>query len=194
MDRNTIAKTVGADLVIVLLSWLVVAWSPPGVPYSVVFGVTLGLVGLVTFFGFYIASSTDPSAPDPRLRTAIAAAFFMFYLVLLTQIFGSPGLRVSFTRAEESAFGRDIFNGFTGFVGVILGFYFTAQAADSVTRTIQSESTIRAAIAADATTAAGVLAARGAASGVTSQVAPPAPPAASQEQGPALRYQPATLP
>jgi hypothetical protein len=161
MDRRAITWTMGVNLAIVVLGWALVAWDPSWLNNSVIFGVSLGAVGIVTFFGFYSAHASDAPARDPRLRNAIAAAFVMFYLVLLTQLFGSPSLRQSLTRDVESSFGQDIFNGFTTFVGVILGFYFAAWTADSLTRTIQSESTTREAIKADTATAAAVLASRG---------------------------------
>ena len=178
MDRRAITWTMGVDLAIVVLGWALVAWDPPWIPNSVIFGVSLGAIGIVTFFGFYGAHESDSPARDPRLRNAIAAAFVMFYLVLLTQLFGSPSLRLSLARDAESAFGRDIFNGFTTFVGVILGFYFVAWTADSVTRTIQSESTTREAIKANTATAAAVLASRG-----VTPMASPLPPAGGESGG-----------
>jgi hypothetical protein len=85
----------------------------------------------------------------------------MFYLVLLTQLFGSPSLRQSLARAEESAFGKAIFDGFTTFLGVILGFFFVTRAVESVTRTIQAEQTRRAEVGAGATRAGAAAAAPG---------------------------------
>jgi hypothetical protein len=154
--------------------------------WRVTIGAAMTLVAFVTFAGFYLASPADAPTRDPWMRNTIAASFVAFYLVLLTLLLVAPNFRIEVSSREQvpsrfapgpvdedesvgggnagqvasddlSPFGEEIFNGFTTFLGVILAFYFAAQAAEKVTDTIQQEKTTRAAIASDPSIAAQVL-------------------------------------
>jgi hypothetical protein len=59
--------------------------------------------------------------------------------------------------AQDLPFGEEIFNGFTSFVGIVIGFYFAAQAVERVADTVQSGQTTRAAIASESELARQVL-------------------------------------
>jgi hypothetical protein len=154
--------------------------------WRVTMGAALTLVAFVTFAGFYLASPADAQTRDPWMRNTIAASFVAFYLVLLTLLLVAPNFRIEVSSTEQvpsrfdpepvdedesvgggnagqvaaddlSPFGEEIFTGFTTFLGVILAFYFAAQAAEKVTDTIQQEKTTRAAIASNPAIAQQVL-------------------------------------
>jgi hypothetical protein len=154
-QRKWIKIALVTDIVIVVALWALLPLGSQGyrllpINHMVASGVALMLVAFVTFGGFYLASPAMATSRDPWMRNAIAATFVMFYLFLLTLLLASSPLRTAVTGEatppETITFGERMFNGFSTFVGIVLGFYFATQAAERVTETIQSGQTTRIAI------------------------------------------------
>lgn len=149
----------------------------PEISQAIVISGALGTIALLTFAAFYSATGTE------GMRTAIAATLVVFYLVLITHLIAAPGLRnqldtptpgspaavgappVPAASAGTSpaaapaatTFGRDIFNGLTEFVKLVLLFYFTAVTAEKAIATVTASSQNRASTEAAATTTAAAM-------------------------------------
>jgi hypothetical protein len=93
-----------------------VTWQP-------VVGISLSIVGVASFGGFYLASR--------RARVAIAASFLLTFLVSLTFIMTLQGLA---TDLNNDA--KEIFKDFLHFNEVIIGFYFGSEAIVSATKAV----------------------------------------------------------
>ena len=128
-------------------SWLLIVWHywvasapegtvvtvPVDVPYFVTIGVSVGVLTLVTFGSFYV---TTNRTSDESMRAAIAAALMVFYVVLVTDLLVIPGFISSLGEgtpttgdaAAVASFGQSLVTGLSGFVGVVLAFYFAAAA------------------------------------------------------------------
>ena len=167
-ERHWIRIAFAVDIAIVFAVWALLVLGSQGyriVPINqiVAVGVALMLVAFVTFGGFYLASPATATSRDPWMRNAIAASFVMFYLFLLTLLLtaapfrdvllglaaSAPGQQTPIdpqTSAGAAAFIEKMFDGFSTFLGIVLGFYFATQAAERITETIQSGQTTRTAI------------------------------------------------
>jgi hypothetical protein len=89
----------------------------------------LVVIGLTTFIGFYIFSED--------MRTAIAATFVLYYLVLLTEL-------LTATKFRESVQGAAVYTTFTTLITAIIVSYFGATAVERATKIIQDGKTARA--------------------------------------------------
>ncbi len=153
-----------AELLIALITWVVAWWllwlrdsgdtsMPPG---WTVIGFSLGLISLLVFTAFYISSSE----PDTSMRTAVAATFVVFYLVFTTYLAAAAGFRAELgitnegSNSQQKPFGATLFESLTGFMGIILAFYFAAGAVEKATKTASDAMTDRARIAAGRLTTA----------------------------------------
>jgi hypothetical protein len=157
-ERSWIKIALLADIAIVLLTWTLLVLGLQGaklipIPDVIVVGTALMLVAFITFGGFYLASPATATSRDPWMRNAIAATFVMFYLFLFSLLIVGSEVREwilddgTQSGAETFSFGVETFNGFTTFVGLVIGFYFATQAVERVTDAVQSGQTTRAAIA-----------------------------------------------
>jgi hypothetical protein len=176
-DRHWIRRA------LLLLGILAVAWAlilaqvvwPGRLPLTepVVIGVALMAIAVVTFFGFYLASPGNAPSRDPWMRNSIAAAIVMFYVVLMTFMLTNPLFRDVTWRlfwdqptgptnidatGGGATFGERIFDGLTGFVTIVLAFYFGATTVEHVINTIQTGQTERKAIEANPEVAQEILA------------------------------------
>lgn len=127
-------------------SWLLIYWHfavasgatgsgsvPLDVPYFITIGLSVGLVTLFSFASFYV---TTNRTSDEAMRAAIAAALVVFYVVLVTDLLVIPGFIASLGEgtpatgeaAAVASFGQGLVTGLSGFVGVVLAFYFAAAA------------------------------------------------------------------
>jgi hypothetical protein len=128
-----VSAAVGTGLLVALLfgaAWLAsrdkaLAWQP-------VVGLSLSVVAVAAFGGFYLASR--------RSRVGFAASFVLTFLVLLSYMLTLEGLAaaVNGTQGGElsaSADGvRELLTDFRGSVALIVGFYFGTDAAVSVVK------------------------------------------------------------
>lgn len=176
-SRRWIMAALVTDIVIVVGVWALrkLGTSGDGAMRAInlgevpIFGVAMMLIPIVTFAGFYLSTPPTASSRDPWMRNSIAATFVLSYLFLVALLLGLPSLRSSVsdptpgrsdtTQALEARepFGEVIFKGFSTFLGVVLAFYFAAQAVERVTETVQSGLTTRAAINTEPTLAQQVI-------------------------------------
>lgn len=161
-NRRYVVWALAADVAIVLVCLVLLMLrnadladgfvDSPTVPIGISIGAALMLVAIVTFLGFYTASPPTKGLQDASMRNAIVATFVVFYLVLLTFLLIAPNFRGQLeigdgaiiagqsivTEEEREAtqasldFGVEIFNGFTTFLTIIIGFYFAAQVGQSL--------------------------------------------------------------
>lgn len=113
------------------LMWAAYAleWNKPGnvnVPWEPIAGISLSVVAIVAFGGFYIASR--------RARIAIAASFLLTFLVTLPFVLTID----AFVPQTEQA--KDLFGDFRNIVSLIIGFYFASEAAVSGLKVIRAGS------------------------------------------------------
>lgn len=113
------------------LMWAAYAleWNRPGnvnVPWEPIAGISLSVVAIVAFGGFYIASR--------RARIAIAASFLLTFLVTLPFVLTID----AFVPQTEQA--KDLFGDFRKIVSLIIGFYFASEAAVSGLKVIRAGS------------------------------------------------------
>lgn len=125
-----------------------------GFAQALILGGSIGTVAFLTFAAFFVEVGTD------GMRTALAAAFVVFFLALTSHMIAAPNLRnaldtptppqvqvspapvgspapgataapaVAVAAAPPVAFGREIYNNITDFVKLILAFYFGAVTAE----------------------------------------------------------------
>jgi hypothetical protein len=150
-------------IVIWAASWVLIigryaGWlkgTPLDVPFFATVGFSTGLLALLTFGSFYVSKDTPV---DTAIRTSIAASLVIFYVVLVTDLLVVPGFigalgtgtaATADTQAAAS-FGQSIFTGLSGFVGIVLAFYFAAGAVEKAAEHVKDAVTTRAATAADA--------------------------------------------
>jgi hypothetical protein len=165
-------------IVVWLAAMFTLLWWPQ-VNQSIVISLSLGTIALVTFAGFY--SATGPEGmrtaiaatlvvfylvlithliAAPGLRNALDTPAPAAVAGLSAAPIGSAGAPQSpvaspipsQTAAANVAFGRDIFNGLTDFVKIVLLFYFTAVTAEKAVTTLAGAAQSRSKIQAAATT------------------------------------------
>ena len=78
----------------------------------------LGLIGMASFFGFYMATQ--------EMRIAIAASITLVYLSLISHLLLIGSLR---TVVLSDDAGKSVFDSFTGLVTVVVSFYLGSAAA-----------------------------------------------------------------
>jgi len=98
------------------------------VPWQPVAGISIVVVAVVAFGGFYVASR--------RARVAIAASFLLTFLVTLTYAISLEGLAGA-TRGDA----RELIDDFRYIVTLIVGFYFGTEAAVSIAKIRQVSTT-----------------------------------------------------
>ena len=104
-------------------------------PELIIVGASLGLIALLAFYSFYIATDNL----DVSMRTAIAATLLIFFVAASTYLIAVPAL-------VGVAAAQDLFASLTGFMSVILAFYFAATAAEKVAQVAKDASVSRAKI------------------------------------------------
>jgi hypothetical protein len=135
-----VAAAVGTGVLVALLfgaAWLAsrdkaLAWQP-------VVGLSLSVVAVAAFGGFYLASR--------RSRVGFAASFVLTFLVLLSYMLTLEGLAAAANGSqgggELSASAdsvRELLTDFRGAVALIVGFYFGTDAAVSAVKIWRTES------------------------------------------------------
>ena len=95
-----------------------------GNPWQPVIGISVSVVAIAAFGGFYVASR--------RARIAIASSFLLTFLVILTFVMTIE----AFSSAAKQGIAADLFNDFRNVITVIIGFYFGTEAAVSVAKVI----------------------------------------------------------
>ena len=98
------------------------------VPWQPVAGISIVVVAVVAFGGFYVASR--------RARVAIAASFLLTFLVTLTYAISLEDLAGA-TRGDA----RELIDDFRYIVTLIVGFYFGTEAAVSIAKIRQVSTT-----------------------------------------------------
>lgn len=103
--------------------WLAYAleWTSD-VPWQPVAGITLSVVAIVAFGGYYVASR--------RARVGIAASFLLTFLVALTFVLTIREL------GDISDNAQALFDDFRNVVMLIVGFYFGSEAALGVAKVL----------------------------------------------------------
>ena len=133
-----VTAAVGTGVVAALLfgtAWLAsrdkaLAWQP-------VVGLSLSVVAVAAFGGFYLASR--------RSRVGFAASFVLTFLVLLSYMLTLEGLAAA-TGSQEGELSaategvRELLTDFRGSVALIVGFYFGTDAAVSAVKIWRTES------------------------------------------------------
>lgn len=79
---------------------------------------TLGLIGIASFFGFYLATL--------EMRIAIAASVTLVYLSLISHLLLIGSLRTVVLNDDA---GKSVFDSFTGLVTIVVSFYLGSAAA-----------------------------------------------------------------
>jgi MFS family permease len=134
-----VAAAVGTGVLVALLfgtAWLAsrdkaLAWQP-------VVGLSLSVVAVAAFGGFYLASR--------RTRVGFAASFVLTFLVLLSYMLTLDGLAAAANGSQEGELSaaadgvRELLTDFRGAVALIVGFYFGTDAAVSVVKIIRTDS------------------------------------------------------
>lgn len=116
------AFAVGAHGLIGLNYWLGVNQNPGddlNAPWQAIVGAGLTGVALVSFGGFYIATS--------RARVAIASTFILTFLVMLPFALTIPELGTN----AETEFAQELVRQFSTVVGTVVAFYFGSEAVIS---------------------------------------------------------------
>jgi hypothetical protein len=171
--RSILLWVLRFDILIIVVGWILMWLSeraqiapadadtatfvPPWyhIPINLIASTALILVAIITFFGFFFASSANGSDFGHATRNAVTAAFVGLYLVILPFILLSPQYFASLfgdapvAAAEDGQiavasgveYARELFNGFTGFLTTIIAFYFAAQVVDKASSDVK-ESTI----------------------------------------------------
>jgi hypothetical protein len=101
------------------------AGQPLLVPWEAVVGISLCIVALVAFGGFYAASR--------RARVAIASSFLLTFLVMLTYVLTLRGLADA-TVGQ----GQPLVDDFRTVVLTVVGFYFGSEAVVSAAKVLAS--------------------------------------------------------
>lgn len=90
----------------------------------------LGAIGIITFVGALVLvnyGSQDPEFTKKEVRKAIAAAFLVTYLALLSMVtFGT-------LPAGQTELAAKVVTHFTWITGIIIGFYFGSRAVEAIT-------------------------------------------------------------
>jgi hypothetical protein len=134
-----VTAAVGTGVLVALLfgtAWLAsrdkaLAWQP-------VVGLSLSVVAVAAFGGFYLASR--------RSRVGFAASFVLTFLVLLSYMLTLDGLAAAANGSQEGELSaaaegvRELLIDFRGSVALIVGFYFGTDAAVSVVKIIRTNS------------------------------------------------------
>jgi len=134
-----VTAAVGTGVLVALLfgtAWLAsrdkaLAWQP-------VVGLSLSVVAVAAFGGFYLASR--------RSRVGFAASFVLTFLVLLSYMLTLEGLAAAANGSQEGALSasadsvRELLTDFRGSVALIVGFYFGTDAAVSAVKIWRTES------------------------------------------------------
>jgi hypothetical protein len=164
-NRRVIVIALALDILLILLAAALVYWRAVNNYQKETFHIepiiwaphptitttaTLMLIAIITFFGFYLHGDRQGINLDSSTRNAIAAAFVVLYFSILANVILAPGARAAlgpeFNRDPDPALGITIFNGFTEFLKVVLGFYFGTQAvkyvADAVVASQVSKATV----------------------------------------------------
>ena len=118
----SVAAALGHGVLWAAYSW---NWNDTNVrvPWQPVAGISLVIVAIVAFGGFYIASR--------RSRVAIASSFLLTFLVSLTFIITIDALAGA-TRGDA----KEIFDDFRLIVVTIIGFYFGSETIVTVAKVI----------------------------------------------------------
>ncbi len=90
----------------------------------------LGLIGIGSFFGFYVGTK--------EMRIAIAASITLVYLALISHLLLIGSLR-NVVLGDES--GKSVFESLTGLVTVVVSFYLGSAAAVTGVEVFQKEKT-----------------------------------------------------
>lgn len=90
--------------------------GPPPIPWQPVTGITVVLVAIAAFGGFFLATE--------KMRVAIAAATMLSFIVLVTFVLGIDALAEN--AAAERA--KPFVDAFVDVVKVVAGFYFGSEA------------------------------------------------------------------
>lgn len=94
------------------------------IPWQPVAGISLSLIGIAAFGGFYLASR--------RARIGIASSFLLTFLVALTYLLTIP------EAGDISDNAQALLDDFRSVVLLIIGFYFGSDAAVNVAKVVRS--------------------------------------------------------
>lgn len=111
------------------LIWVAAA-SGRGTPiyWQPVVGISICIVGIAAFGGFYLASR--------RARIAIAVSFLMVFFLLFSYVLTISGLQRTLNGGDPDAanIAKDLINDFRWIVITIIAFYFGSETAVSITK------------------------------------------------------------
>lgn len=118
------AATAAVVLALFGVAWL--ASRGDRLDYGPVVGISISVVSVVAFGGFFLASR--------RARVAIAASFLLTFLVLFSFVLTLSAL----AQSTETRAVSDLLRDFRGNVGLIVAFYFGSDAAITVAKLWQA--------------------------------------------------------
>lgn len=142
MWKRPAAMACIADIGILLLAPFLIFFF--GFSTSVVFGIAIALIAIVTF-GFFYSEAAVGEGNDRTVRTAVTATFVIVYFVFLALFTFSPQLReyvegtgqetgeITEERVAAATFGRELFSTFTTLVGTVVSFYVASTAVVEAT-------------------------------------------------------------